>query len=121
VTALLLDEMLSGAIAEQLRVRGLDVIGVVENQSVVGTSDEDLLVYAEREQRALVTANIGDFAVIATDWRATGRRHSGIVFVPYRGFPQDRSFVGALVDALAGLHDSGDLPGPSAEVFLHRS
>jgi hypothetical protein len=121
VTALLLDEMLSGAIAEQLRDRDIDAVAVVEDAALVGTSDEDLLAHATAQQRVLVTANIGDFAAIATDWRADGRTHAGTIYVTYRSFPQDRSFVGALVSSLATLHDTHALPSPGTEAFLRRA
>jgi len=86
---LLLDEMLSGTIADQLRRRGYDVVAVVEDVSLVSTSDEELLAHATEQQRVLVTANIADFAAIASDWRTGGRVHHGIVYVAYRTFGQD--------------------------------
>jgi hypothetical protein len=119
VVALLLDEMLSGAIAEQLRARGIDVVAVVDDPTLVGTADEDLLAYAAT-QRVLVTANIGDFAAIAIDWRAARRGHAGLVYVTSRTFTQDRSFVGAVVSALIALVDTDELPEPGTETFLRR-
>lgn len=92
-SALLLDEMFSGVIAAQLRERGLDAIGVVEDPERVSTPDEELLAYAAERQRVLVTANIADFAVIARVWRASGRAHHGVVYVANRSFPRDRAFV----------------------------
>lgn len=121
VTALLLDEMLSGAIAEQLRARDLDVVAVVASPRLIGTPDEELLAHAVAQERVLVTANVADFAVIATDWRAAGREHAGLVYVTSRAFPQDRSFVRSIVPSLLALHDSGSLPRPSTETFLHRT
>lgn len=120
MTALLLDEMLSGAIAEQLRARGLDGVAVVEDPRLVGTPDEELLAHAAAQERMLVTANVADFAAIATDWRGAGREHPGLVFVTNRAFPQDRSFVGAVVSSLLALHDSSGLPRPGTETFLRR-
>jgi predicted nuclease of predicted toxin-antitoxin system len=122
VTArLLLDEMLSGAIAEQLRSREFDVVAVVDDAELIGTADEELLDFAARQERVLVTANVADFAAIATDWRAAGREHAGLIYVTNRAFPQDRSFVGAIVSSLAALGDSGTLPRPGSETFLRRS
>jgi hypothetical protein len=121
VTALLLDEMLSGAIAEQLRARNLDVVAVVEDPRLVGTPDEELLVHAATQKRVLVTANVADFAAIVTDWRGAGREHAGLVYVTSRAFPQDRSFVGAVVSSLLALHDSGGVPHPGGETFLRRT
>lgn len=118
---LLLDEMLSGAIADQLRRRGYDVVAVVEDVSLVSTPDDDLLALAAKLQRVLVTANIGDFVAIAGDWRAGGRVHHGIVYVAYRTFGQDRSFIGALVDALVALYRDKAVPPPGTENFLRRT
>lgn len=118
---LLLDEMLSGAIAAQLRSRGLDVVAVVEDASLVSTPDEDVLAHAAAQQRVLVTANIADFAAIANDWRASGRVHHGIIYVAHRTFPQDRSFMGALVDALAAFCAAKTLASSGTETFLRRA
>ncbi len=118
---LLLDEMLSGAIAVELRGRGLDVVAVVEDPALVSTPDEDLLAHAAAQRQGLVTANIADFAAIASDWRASSRLHHGIVYVPHRSFPQDRSFIGAIVDALTALYAAKSLPSPGTETFLRRA
>jgi predicted nuclease of predicted toxin-antitoxin system len=121
VTALLLDEMLSGAIAKQLRARGIDVVAVVEDSALIGTADEDLLAHAAVQQRVLVTVNVADFAGLANDWRAGGRAHAGLVYVTNRTFSQDRSFVGAIASALAALIDADGLPRPGTETFLRRN
>jgi len=110
-----------GTVADQLRRRGYDAVAVVRDVSLVSTSDEDLLAYAAEPQRVLVTANIADFAAIATDWRARGRIHHGVVYVAYRTFGQDRSFIGALVDALGALYPAQALPPPGTETFLRRT
>lgn len=118
---LLLDEMLSGTIADQLRRRVYDVVAVVEDVSLVSTSDEELLAHATEQQRVLVTANIADFAAIAGDWRTGGRVHHGIVYVAYRTFGQDRSFIGAFVDALDALYRDKAVQPPGTEIFLLRT
>lgn len=117
---LLLDEMLSGQIAVQLRSRGFDVIAVVEDPGLVSMPDEDLLAHARAEGRCLVTANIADFATLSAQWRAAGHTHPGLAYITNREFPQDRSFVGALVNAVTRLVDSGRAPGNAAETYLHR-
>ena len=120
VARLLLDEMLSGTIAVQLRTRGLDVTAVVEVVTLVSTPDEELLAYATENRSVLVTANIGDFAAIANDWRAGGRAHHGLIYIANRTFPQNRSFIGSITDALAALYASKTLPAPGTEIFLTR-
>jgi hypothetical protein len=83
--------------------------------------DEEVLAHAATQALVLVTANVADFAAIATAWRAAGREHAGLVYVTNRAFPQDRSFVGALVSSLLALHESGGLPRPGTETFLRRT
>lgn len=121
MTTLLLDEMLTGAIAKQLRARDIDALAVVEDAELIATPDDELLAHAAAQGRVLVTANVADFATIATDWRAARRQHAGLVYVTSRAFPQDRSFVGAIVSSLLALHDSDSFPPPGTETFLRRS
>lgn len=117
--ALLLDEMLSGAIAGRLRAGGHDVAAVVEDPALVGFPDEEILAAASAAGRALVTVNIRDFVVLDRQYRVSGRTHSGIVLVSARTFPQDRAFLGAVVGALGRVLD-GDEPAPGAVTFLPR-
>lgn len=121
MTALQLDEMLSGTIAEQLRARGIDAAAVAEDPAMIGTADEDLLAHAATQQRVLVTANIADFAAIATDWRAARREHAGLIYATNRAFPQDRSFVGAMVASIVALNDADGFPHSGTGTFLRRN
>lgn len=97
---LLLDEMLSGVIAEQLRARGHDVVAVVDDSALIGLPDEEILAAAANKGRALVTTNIKDFVPLDQRYKASGRTHAGLVVVSSKTFPQDRSFIGAIVLAL---------------------
>ena len=51
---LLLDEMFTDDIAQQLRTKGYDVISVVADPALVGLPDDQILAYATTEGRALV-------------------------------------------------------------------
>lgn len=117
---LLLDEMLSGDIAAQLRAKGHDVTALVEDPALVGMSDEELLAHASSCGRLLVTANVRDFAAIHASWSSRGRSHTGLIYIVNRVFPSDRSFVGAVVTALNGEIAAGHLPAPGAETYLRR-
>ena len=117
---LLLDEMLSGDIASQLRGKGHDVTAVVEDSALVGTPDEELLAHATSDGRLLVTANVRDFAAIHASWSSRGRSHAGLIYIVNRVFPSDRSFVGAIVTALDELIVAGHLPAEGAEAYLRR-
>lgn len=116
---LLLDEMISPKVAQQLRARGHDVVAVAERADLVQSADEQVLRQSAQEDRVLVTHDVADFAVLAGQWAAQGRAHTGIVFVSGTAFPQDRSLLGALVTALHAA-SGGQLPGPGATEFLTR-
>lgn len=111
--------MLTGAIAEQLRSRGHDVVAVTGDNAMVGLSDDQILDLATAAGRTVVTANIRDFVPLDRQWRADGRRHGGLVLVSTKTFPQDRGFVGALVSALDALLTADGVAG-DAVVFLPR-
>jgi predicted nuclease of predicted toxin-antitoxin system len=57
---LLLDEMLSPAIAGELRARGYDVEAIKEHAEWRAYADPQVLDLARRERRALVTDNLVD-------------------------------------------------------------
>jgi hypothetical protein len=117
---LLLDEMLSGAIAAGLRSLGHDVVAVVEEDaSLSGLPDEQVLAAAATAGRALVTANIRDFVPLDQRCKASGSAHAGLVLVSSKSFPQDRSFIGAIVGALDKLLRGESLTS-DAVVFLQR-
>jgi hypothetical protein len=83
---LLLDEMFSDSIAQQLRAKGHDVHAVVADPS-------------------LVTANIKDFMPLDATYRAAGQEHAGLILVSAKTFPQNRSYTSAITNALAALLD----------------
>src|SRR5271157_3657266 len=95
---LLLDEMFSDHIAQQLRAKGYDVISVVADSALVGLPDEQVLAYATTEGRALVTANIKDFVPLDGRYRA-----AGLILVSTKTFPQNRGFPSAITTSLATL------------------
>jgi len=85
---LLLDEMYTAAVAEQLRQRDHDVIAVAERADLRGTPDEDLLAWARTEDRALVTDNQRDFIPIHHRWIAANHDHRGLILTTNRRFPR---------------------------------
>jgi hypothetical protein len=100
---LLLDEMLSDDIAQQLRAKGYDVISVVADSALAGLPDDQVLAYARTEGRALVTANIKDFVPLDGHYRAAGQSHAGLILVSTKSFPQNRGFPAAITSSLASL------------------
>jgi hypothetical protein len=117
---LLLDEMFSDDIAQQLGAKGYDVISVVADQTLVGLPDDQVLAYATTAGRALITANIKDFVPLDGRYRAAGQSHAGLVLVSTKTFPQSRGFPSAITTSLATLL-SGSAKIQSGQVlFLAR-
>jgi len=117
----LLDEMLSPAIAEQLRHRGHDVTSVANDPDLLARPDEEVLAAATAANRVLVTCNIKDLVPIAQAWGASGRRHAGLICVPVSSFPQQRGFICAVVKAIDELLGSEQIPGANDVCFLQRA
>jgi hypothetical protein len=117
---LLLDEMFPGAMADQLCAKGHDVRAVVATPAFAGLPDEEVLIGAAEAGRALVTANIKDFMPIDARYRATGRRHAGLIMVSTKTFPQNRTYGAAVATALNSLLASS-LDGLEGRIiFPHR-
>jgi hypothetical protein len=102
---LLLDEMFSDTIAQQLRAKGHDALAVVADPSLVSLPDDQILSRAAATGRALVTANIKDFIPLDAQYRAAGQPHPGLILVSAKTFPQNRSYTSAVTSALAALLD----------------
>ena len=117
---LLLDEMFTDHIAQQLRAKGYDVISVVADPALVGLLDDQILAYAATEGRALVTANIKDFIPLDTRYRAADQSHAGLILVSTKTFPQNRGFPSAVATALAVLLSGIAKIQPGQVLFLTR-
>jgi len=112
---LALDHHYSTVIAHRLRERGHDVVAAVE-KGWETEDDDPLLALCMGEQRALMTNNVADFAVIARRCAAEGRRHSGIVFTSDASFPRSKATIGRYVAALHDLLQANT----SDEAFVDR-
>lgn len=96
---LLLDEMLSPVIAQQLRDRGHDVIAVKGSEHEQ-LSDLDVMELARAERRALVTNNLVDFRPLhAEAITPGGKGHWGMVFMPGK-YRRAKADIGGIVQAL---------------------
>jgi hypothetical protein len=74
------DEMVSGALALALRVRGYDVESCVEaGRANLGISDKEQLEYSTQQGRAILTFNARDFLALDHAYKGAGRLHAGIV------------------------------------------
>lgn len=84
---LLLDEQISGKVAERLRGRGHDVLAVTDEPDLRGMPDPDLFEEAQEQGRALVTYNRPDFEPIVRECARLNRSHRGLVIVHPVRFP----------------------------------
>jgi Domain of unknown function (DUF5615) len=109
---LLLDEQISGKVAERLRARGLDVMAVTDEQSLRGLGDPDVFEIAQTQGRAVATYNRDDFEAIIREYAEAGREHSGLVIVHPIRFPNWE--FARLAKALAHLADTR----PSGKSFV---
>jgi hypothetical protein len=92
----------------------------VADPALIALPDDQILIEATAVGRALVTANIKDFVPLDVQYKAMGRATAGLVLVSTKTFPQDRSFVGAIIGAALDtlLAKSGSLA--DRLVFLER-
>jgi predicted nuclease of predicted toxin-antitoxin system len=117
---LLLDEMLTPAIARELCSRGYDVQAVAGHQDREGLSDPDVLDLARTERRAIVTSNLRDFRPLHHEAITPGAAgHFGMIFIPgnYRLTTND---IGKIIAALEAILRSypGDEDLANGETWL---
>ena len=106
---LLLDEMVSPSVADQLRRRGHDVVAVVESAGLRGQPDEVILATAQAEDRVVVTEDRGDFRRLAAAEASAGRPYPRLVLASPRRWSRRRGWTeGQLVNALDALLASGE-------------
>jgi hypothetical protein len=117
---LLLDEMFSDTIAQQLRTKGHDVQAAVADPSLASLPDDQVLAHAAATGRALATANIKDFMPLDAWYRAAGQAHAGLILVSAKTFPQNRSYTSVVTTALAALLDEREQIEASQVIFLVR-
>ncbi len=98
---LLLDEMLSPAIAYELCNRGHDVHAVAGRlPSHVALSDFEVMALARSEHRAIATNNLRDFRPLHHEAIVPGGPgHYGMVFIP-GNYRRTKADTGRIVSAL---------------------
>lgn len=85
------------ALVRGLRVQCVDVITALEAGGL-GLSDEEQLLFAASQGRALYTSNVNDFARIHARWLRTGLHHEGLILLS-----DQRTDVGTQITALVRL------------------
>lgn len=105
---LLLDEMFSPQIAQQLRQRGHDVLALVADPELRALADAEVYAWAAERGRRVVTENVKDVRVLVADGYG-----AGVLFTSGRHFPRSKRSLGPLVDALdRWLAHAADGPRP---------
>ena len=103
---LLLDEMYTPTIAEQLRARGHDAASIhdPEYRMLEGEPDDEVWAAAIADDRALVSENVQDFRRIEANALAHAQPVARLIFTTDRQFPRgDPATLGRLVSALDAL------------------
>ncbi len=96
------------AVAEQLRLRGHDVVGVAERPDLRGQADAVVFAMAQGEGRVIVTENVGDYRPLAAQALQDGRSHAGLIFTSNRRYPRhDPRTAGRMVTVLDTLLSEG--------------
>jgi hypothetical protein len=97
---LLLDELLSPAIARELRERGHDVLAIAEQTGWAALSDPEVVALARTERRAIVTNNLRDYRPLHADAITPGGPgHFGMVFMPV-SYRRTKADTGRIIPAL---------------------
>ncbi|MGH9582641.1 MAG: DUF5615 family PIN-like protein [Bryobacteraceae bacterium] len=106
-----IDRELVGA----LRQRGVRVVTPLE-EKLVGSTDEEQLIFAYKRGCVLYTFNVSDFYALHTRWLAAERRHAGLILAP-----QQRYSVGEQLRRILRLRasKSAEAMGDCAE-FLSK-
>jgi predicted nuclease of predicted toxin-antitoxin system len=115
---LLLDEQISGKVADLLRRQGHDVIAVAEEERLRGRSDAGIFGLAQREGRVVVTYDREDFEVLAREHDAYARGHHGLVIVRSARFSEND--FPRLAKALGALLEDPEF-GRSFLIWLHEA
>ena len=99
---LLLDEMYSAALAEQLRTADVEAVTVGE-LGLAGRSDPDLFATAVEQGYTLLTENVADFARIAAEHLTAGLHHPGVLIALSSRFSRRPSGISPLAAAVQAV------------------
>ena len=108
---LLLEEMLSPAIARELTARGHDVQCIAGHPDREALSDPEVLALARTERRAVVTNNVRDFRPLHVEAvMPGGAGHYGMIFMSgnYRRTKDDIGRIAAALEAKTNQYPDDD-------------
>lgn len=76
------DENMNPSLAEAISEHGYDALSChAAGNANLGLSDEWQTEWASSQGRAILSANVRDFSLIATRWSQQGRTHNGILLI----------------------------------------
>ncbi len=109
---LLLDELISPAVARDLRSRDYEVDAIKHDRpELQSLPDAEIVRRMAAERRAIVTNDIADFTPIHERIVAAGEEHYGMIFTDDAKLPRSSASVGVWVETLAAFliaHPSDD-------------
>lgn len=91
------EDAMDTMLATALRVRGVDV-STVNELKTTGDSDEEQLILATRQERAIFSHNIADFCRLHSIFVIENRTHAGIILLD-----QQRYSMGDILRGLMNL------------------
>ena len=101
-----LDEDISPKVAELLRGMGVDAVSAHE-KGMLGVSDEEQLLAAATEERALVTRNRDDFIMLTVRFFEDLRSHHGLIIIPHSIPGSNFSLLATILSKHAQKHPEG--------------
>lgn len=113
-----LDEDLSPTIARMLREKGIDATSTHE-AGLIGIPDQEQLVHATREGRALLTRNARHFTALAADRIRSQEPHAGIVVCPPTMKGTEYAAMVRAIQRLVAAYPTG--LGPYDLVYLSKA
>lgn len=93
------DEDVSAGIVENLRTRGFDVLSA-RDADALGKSDDEQMLYAVSQRRAMFTHNRVDFEKQHTKFLESGMNHHGVIIAKRRRDAEVVSKLLALLDTM---------------------
>ncbi|GAB4463637.1 MAG: hypothetical protein Kow0070_24460 [Anaerolineales bacterium] len=94
------DEDVSAGVVENLRTRGFDVLSA-RDAGTLGRSDDEQMLYAVSQRRAIVTHNRVDFEKQHRKFLEGGLKHYGVIIAKRRRDTEEVAKLLELLDSVA--------------------
>ena len=101
-----LDEDISSKVAELLRKKRGDAVSAHE-KDMRGASDEEQLIAAVNENRAMVTRNGNDFITLTVRFFQDIKPHYGLIIVPHSITGSNFNMLASLLSTCVKEHPKG--------------